>query len=392
MKGIQPNVEESVLSKKDEEHSLWKSTLFLCVFIACACIFVIPMGLSNALNTIMNTAYKLLIDTTLYIVAIAVVAGALSALLTEFGVVQLLNRALSPLMQPVFGMPGAAALGIVTTFLSDNPAILSLAQNKNYCKCFKAYQIPALTNLGTAFGMGMIVTTYMLGIGATSGVSLGKAVLCGNLGAIAGGILSTRLMLHTTKKQLGTDALPWDIGNSAEEEKEAKDGLGVRVIDALLRGGRSGMELGISIIPGVLILCTFVIMLTNGPSATGAYTGAAYEGVGILPQLAEKLQFILDPLFGFSSSVCTAVPVTAMGSAGATLGIAGQLFALGTANANDIAVFTAMCICWGGYLSTHVSMMDILKCRCFIGTSLLWHTLGGIFAGAVGHWLYLFLS
>ena len=63
-----------------------KTLVFLAVFLAVFCLFSIPMGVSNALNTIMNTAYRLLVDTTLYIMAIAVIAGALSSLLAEYGV------------------------------------------------------------------------------------------------------------------------------------------------------------------------------------------------------------------------------------------------------------------------------------------------------------------
>ena len=133
------------------------------------------MGLVNTRNTLMNTAYHLLIDTSLYIMAIAVLAGAISALFTEFGVIDLLNRLLSPLMRPLFGMPGAAALGVVTTYLSDNPAILTLADDKGFRRYFKAYQIPALTNIGTSFGMGLIVTTFVLGLGGVVGTQVGLA-------------------------------------------------------------------------------------------------------------------------------------------------------------------------------------------------------------------------
>ena len=56
------------------------------------------MGMINLLNTMMNTAFDLLINTVLYIMGIAVLAGALGAMLTEFGVVALINKLLSPLM------------------------------------------------------------------------------------------------------------------------------------------------------------------------------------------------------------------------------------------------------------------------------------------------------
>lgn len=149
--------------------------MFLAIVLLIFSLLVRPMGLVNTRNTLMNTAYHLLIDTSLYIMAIAVLAGAISALFTEFGVIDLLNRLLSPLMRPLFGMPGAAALGVVTTYLSDNPAILTLADDKGFRRYFKAYQIPALTNIGTSFGMGLIVTTFVLGLGGVVGTQVGLA-------------------------------------------------------------------------------------------------------------------------------------------------------------------------------------------------------------------------
>lgn len=149
--------------------------VFLAIFLLIFSLFVRPMGLVNTRNTLMNTAYHLLIDTSLYIMAIAVLAGAISALFTEFGVIDFLNRLLSPLLRPLFGMPGAAALGVVTTYLSDNPAILTLADDKGFRRYFKAYQIPALTNIGTSFGMGLIVTTFVLGLGGVVGTQVGLA-------------------------------------------------------------------------------------------------------------------------------------------------------------------------------------------------------------------------
>lgn len=142
----------------------------------------------------------------------------------------------------------------------------------------------------------------------------------------------------------------------------------------------------------MLIICTFVIMLTNGPSAAGTYTGAAREGIAVLPWLARKIDFILKPMFGFSNAKAISVPVTALGSAGAALGLVGNLINAGKATCNDLAVFTAMCMCWSGYLSTHVSMMDALHYRKFTGKAILFHTFGGLFAGVCAHWLFELFS
>ena len=359
-------------------------------------VFVSQMGLANTLNTMMNTAYRLLIDTVLYITAVCVLMGAVSSLLSEFGFVSLANYILQPLMKPVFGLPGAAALGVVTTFLSDNPAILALTEDRRFRHCFRKYQFPALTNLGTSFGMGLIVCTYMYSLSPTMGVSLGTAVVTGLLGAVIGSIVSTRLMLVFTKKYFGDEA---DILYDREEGGSIPEGMrpirsggiGSRIIAAVLDGGKSGVKMGISIVPGVLIICTIVMMLINGPSETGVYTGAAYEGIRLLPMLASHVDFILKPLFGFSSPEAIGVPVTALGAAGAALSLTANLAEKGMLKAGDISVFTAMCMCWSGYLSTHASMMDSLDCTPLIGKAILSHTIGGIAAGMAAHWLFVLL-
>lgn len=368
--------------------------VFLAVLIGIFGAIGYRMGVVHMLSTMMNTAYQLLLDTVFYIMAVAVIAGALSALLSEFGVIALINRLLSPLMKPIYGLPGAASLGIMTTYLSDNPAILTLAQNRDFRKYFKKYQLPVLTNIGTAFGMGAVVTTCMLGLQSPNGESFGMAVLVGNIGAIIGSIVSARLMLWRTAKLYGKTepSDPIEAPTQEEEQDEEEKSVAMRVIDAILKGGKSGVTLGMDIIPGVLIICTLVLMLTNGPSDGGVYTGAAYEGVGFLPWIGQKLSFILNPLFGFSSAEGIAVPITALGSAGAAIGLVPKLVSSGAAGGIDVAVFTAMCMCWSGYLSTHVAMMDSLKCKKLIGHAIVSHTIGGLCAGVAAHWLYVLIS
>ena len=378
----------SKLSRKT--HSVLQPLLFLLILFGIFIPIGAKMGAVNMISTMMNTAYALLLDTVFYIMAVAVIAGALSALLSEFGVVALINKLLSPLMKPLYGLPGAASLGILTTYLSDNPAILALAHDKGFRKYFRKYQLPALTNIGTAFGMGAIVTTFMMGLQAPTGESLLTAALIGNVGAVIGSIVSTRLMLLKTAKVYGKTAeCDMEEADAQTQEEDApKKSLGMRVIDSMMSGGKSGVALGLDVIPGVLIICTLVLMLTNGASADGSYTGAAYEGVAFLPWLGDKLSFVLTPLFGFSSSQGIAVPITALGSAGAAIGLVPQLLGGGLANACDVAVFTAMCMCWSGYLSTHVAMMDNLKCSKLTGHAILSHTIGGLCAGVGAHWLF----
>ena len=374
-----------------------ESIAFVIIFFGMFITLGHTMGAANMLSTMMNTSFDLLINTVFYIMAIAVLAGAISALFTEFGLVALVNMILSPLMKPLYGLPGAASLGVVTTYLSDNPAILSLAADHGFKRYFKRYQMPALCNLGTSFGMGLIVTTYMMGVKSASGESFVSAALIGDLGAVVGSIVSTRLMLHFTKQMYGTE--DWAIPRKSEhvEEKlttrEISEGsVAGRVMNCLLSGGKTGVDVGFAIIPGVLIICTIVMMLTNGPSDSGVYTGAAYEGVAVLPWIGGKINFLLEPLFGFTSASCIAVPITALGAAGAAIGLVPEMAKSGQVLANDIAVFTAMCMCWSGYLSTHIAMMDSLDFREATGKAILSHTIGGLCAGVAAHWIYVLIS
>ena len=367
--------------------------VFLGIFFLIFGLMAHKMGTPLMFKTMMATAHDLLLNTVFFIMAMAVIAGAISALLSEFGAIALINKIFAPLMRPLWGMPGASVTGAIATYLSDNPAIIPFAKDKRFVSFFKKYQVPALCNLGTAFGMGLIVTMFMMGQGA----GYIKAAIIGNIGAIIGSIVSVRLMLRQTKKYYGDEANDPVVettndDDSPEKVRIIRDGNTFqRVLDTLLEGGKTGVEMGLAIIPGVLIVCTFVMMLTFKMPADG-YTGAAYEGVGFLPWLGEKLTFILEPLFGFKSAEAIAFPITALGAVGGAISLVPEFLKSGLIGANDIAVFTAMGMCWSGYLSTHIGMMDALGVRKLSSKAIISHTIGGIVAGIVAHYLFLLLG
>ncbi len=358
--------------------------IFIIVFFGIFSWIGHIMGPSNMLSTIMNTAYRLLMDTCFYIMGISVIAGALSSLFSEFGFIALVDVLLSKIMKPIYNLPGASSLGILNCYLSDNPAILTLADEDNFKKYFRKFQMPALCNLGTSFGMGLIVTTTMFSLPVEGAV---KASLIGNLGAFVGSVVSVRIMLSFTKKHYGTEEMV-EVENVEiipEGSRIVREGsFGSRAIEAILYGGKRGVDMGVAIIPGVITICTMVMLLTN-PMPAGGYTGEIGQGVAFLPWLGEKLSFILGPIFGFSSDSFIAVPITALGSAGAAIGLVKE-FANGmTVTGNDIAVFTSMCMCWSGYLSTHIAMMDALKTKEMTSSAILSHTIGGLCAGFAAH-------
>ena len=350
----------------------------------------IVMGASNMLNTLMHTAHDLLLNTCFYLMAICVLMGALSQVLVEFGVVNLLEKILRPLMKPLFNLPGVASLGAVMTFLSDNPSIITLARDKRFASYFRKYQLISLTNFGTAFGMGLIVIVFMIGQGFY------WEPLVGLVGAICGAIISTRLMQHYVLKVHPEYADEWAAEPVAEEsheaEKEVSSSLFVRIINSLLDGGKTGVDVGLAIIPGVLIVSTLVMILTFGPSASGAYTGGAYEGTALLPWIADKLDFLFKWLFGFNDPHLVAFPITALGAVGAALSVIPNFLAQGWLDGNAIAVFTAIGMCWSGYLSTHTAMLDSLGYRNLTSKAILSHTIGGLCAGVIAHFLMVLIG
>ncbi len=354
------------------------------------------MGVGIMFNVIMKTAHELLLDTVFFIMAIAVLAGSFSALLSEFGFVALINMIISPIMKPLYGLPGAASIGAITTYLSDNPAIISLSKDKGFVKYFEKYQVPVLCNLGTAFGMGLILTTFMISQG--KGTEFVAPVIIGNLGAVFGSIVSVKFMLRYTKKFYNIsdkiEAVDSKSNSKFSRVREIRSGSVLeRALDAILEGGKNGVEMGLAIIPGVLFICTIVMILTFGPSevvdGVAVYRGVAFEGVNLLPRLGNIISPILRPLFGFKSAEAIAFPITSLGSVGAALGLVTKFLKNGLIGANEIAVFTAMGMCWSGYLSTHVGMMDALGVRQLANKAIISHTIGGLCGGIFAHYVYL---
>lgn len=378
-----------------------KGIICLLVIIALFGYLGSVMGMTNMLNTIMKTAHGLLLNTVFYLMSMCVLTGALGKILTEFGVVDLLQKMLRHVMRPLYNMPGVAVVASIMTFLSDNPAIITLSKNKQFAKYFKVYQYISLANFGTAFGMGLLVIVFMIGQGYFA------APFIGLIGAASGGIIATRLMQYfickrypeyRTKDAISAQEIELLEKESKQKtDEEEKPNTFIRVLNALLDGGKSGVEIGLAIIPGVIIICTMVMMFTFRGSVEGidsagneimVYTGEAYQGCGLLPLLASKLNFVFEWLFGFSAPELIAFPITALGAVGAALSLIPEFTAKGIINDNAVAVFTAMGMCWSGFLSTHTAMLDSMGYRKLLVQDFISQIIGGIGAGIIAHWLY----
>ena len=376
---------------KKRSRSTIEAMVLMASFVLVFSLLGSRMGGANMVKTIMNTAHDLLLNTVFYLMGITVLTGALSKLMSEFGVVTVLGKLLKPLMKPLYNLPGVAALGAVLTFLSDNPAIMSLSKDKNFSSYFKKYQLISLCNFGTAFGMGFVVMITMVGYVQVTGA------LVGLFGAFCGSIISTRLMQRKCLKaypELDSPVLDQVKEESKDKtpEEESDKSIFMRFLNALLDGGKNGVELGLQIIPGVLIITTAVIMLTFGAGPDGIYDGSASQGVPILPWLAQKIHWVFEWLFGFEHMELIAFPMTALGAVGAALGLLPTFHAAGILDGNAIAVFTAIGMCWSGFLSTHTAMLDSMGYRKVISKALGSHAIAGLCAGVIAHFVYLLIS
>ena len=353
------------------------------------------MGFTNMLNTIMRTAHDLLLNTVFYLMAMCVLTGALSRIFSVFGVVDLLQKMLKPVLRPLFNLPGVSSAGALMTFLSDKPAIISVAKNPKFARYFKRYQHISLVNFAGSYAMGLLVIIFMMGHGFYT------EPLYGLVGAIIGSIIATRLMQRLILKECpqyrDEDVIEKDVSEKKTPYETHPDDprqtLFVRVLDALLDGGKSGVEVGLAIIPGVLIISTLVMTLTFGSDPeTGTYTGEAYQGTELLTFLASKAGFVFQWLFGFNASELVAFPITALGTVGAALGLIPEMMSKGIIDSNAIAVFTAMGMCWSGFLSADAATLDSLGYRHFISRSFTCTFIGGIAAGIITHWLYVLIT
>ncbi|MFA8451110.1 MAG: hypothetical protein ACEPOW_10485 [Bacteroidales bacterium] len=365
----------------------YEAIIFLVLFFGFFGYLGSVMGITNLMKTIMDTAWDLLMNTVFFLMGITVLSGALGKLMIEFGVVRLLEMLLQPLMRPLFNLPGVAALAGLMTFFSDNPAIISLANDKNFSKYFKNFELVSLTNFGTAFGMGLVVLAFMAGIGYFN------AALMGLAGAVVGAVVSTRIMQKLTRNHVAMRIDRDFKGNEEEITYKSEGGIFMRFLNAILDGGKQGVNLGLAIIPGVLIISTFVMLLTFGPQDPSiGYQGIAKEGVPVLPKLAGYVWWIFEYLFGFKHPELIAFPITSLGSVGAALSLIKTFMAENIIGGNEIAVFTAMGMCWSGYLSTHTAMLDSLNYRVLTSKALLSHTIGGLVAGTFAHYLFVLID
>ena len=325
------------------------------------------MGFTNMLNTIMRTAHDLLLNTVFYLMAMCVLTAALSRIFSVFGVVDLLQKILKPVLRPLYDLPGVSSAGALMTFLSDKPAIISVAKNPLFSRYFKRYQHISLVNFAGSYAMGLLVIIFMMGHGYYT------EPLYGLVGAVCGSIIATRLMQRLVLKEhpeyLTEDVISEAQGKEQETREpyethpdDPRQTLFVRVLDALLDGGKTGVEVGLAIIPGVLIISTFVI------------------------------GFLFHWLFGFQASELVAFPITALGTVGAALGLIPEMMTKGIIDSNAIAVFTAMGMCWSGFLSADAATLDSLGYRHFISRSFTCTFVGGIAAGVITHWLYFLVT
>ena len=364
--------------------------IVLFVFLAFFTLFSVEMGIANFLNTMINTSFYLLVNVAFWIMGVAVLTGAMAGVFSEFGIIALVNNLFRPFVKFLYRLPGVAGMGAISAYVSDNPAVISLYKEKEFRKQFKPFQIPVLCNLGTSFGMGLVIAIAFMTLQTQYQGNFFLATGIGVFASIIGSVVSVRLLTYFAKKHFEVPSDEPYLKEMQGDEflRETREGtFANRILESALDGGKNGVDIGLQIIPGILIISTFIIMITNQEPISG-YSGAALEGVGYLPMIGQHLMFLFRPLFGFTAPEAIAFPLISLGSAGAALGVVPEFLDKGYIGIRDIAVFTAIGTTWSGYLSTHVSMMDALNARPLTTKAILAHTIGGLVSGIVANYLY----
>lgn len=385
-------------------------TLHTILFIILSATFFtyvcMHMGVQNMLNTFMRTAYSLLIDTVFLTMAMTTLAGAFGRLLSEFGLNNILNYIFRYLMAPLYGLPGITFLGAFSSFLSENMAIIAFSRDPEFMRHLKPHHVPLLCNLGTSFGMGLFIVTLMVGLGFY------KEAIIGMAGALVGSVFSVRFMSFLIRRKAKNDFTPdtqkrldeiiqMAEAAKAREEEEASPLLGDKVtiketrgfverfLSAIVEGGRYGVDIGLGMIPGVLVICSCLMILLKGEPETG-FSGGAFEGVAAIPHFMENYgRTIFEPLLGMSSPEAFGLTAACLGSAAAAVA---QLKTIGAAmTSHEVSVFAAFGILWSGFLATHVAIMDALGFRRFISAAVWSHAIAGFVAGITANILYQFL-
>ena len=83
-----------IRSLKRARHK-FSGVICLSIVVALFGGLAVKMGAANMLNTVMHTAHDLLLNTCFFLMAVCVITGAIGRLFVEFGVVDLLEKALN---------------------------------------------------------------------------------------------------------------------------------------------------------------------------------------------------------------------------------------------------------------------------------------------------------
>ena len=92
------NKKETVEGKKIVKAVTAETIVALVIIGAVFSVFAWRMGLANMFGTMMATAHDLMLNTVFFLMAVIILAGAFTSLISEFGIVSIANRILSPFM------------------------------------------------------------------------------------------------------------------------------------------------------------------------------------------------------------------------------------------------------------------------------------------------------
>ncbi len=217
-----------------------------------------------------DTGGLILFDLIKNLLGIFLFAGFLLPFLTDFGLLEFIGAILTPVMRPVFDLPGRASIDAIASWVGDGTIGVTLT-NKQYEEGY--YNKKEATVIATTFS-AVSITFSLVVIG-----QVGLAHLFGpyyltvaTAGIIAAVILPKipplsnieKSYYHGNKQDMGERVpkgytnLSWGLELALEK---AKDSLSVK--DLLLKGTTSVLDLWLGVFPVIMAFGSIALMIVE---------------------------------------------------------------------------------------------------------------------------------
>lgn len=217
-----------------------------------------------------DTGGLILYDLIKDLFAIFLFAGFLLPFLTAFGLLEFIGTILTPVMRPIFGLPGRASIDSIASWVGDGTIGVALT-NKQYEEGY--YNKKEATVIATTFSAVSI--TFSLVVISQVGLAhlFGPYYLTVAVAGIIAAVILPKIPPLSNKETSYYQGNKQDIGERVPEGHtnvtwglelalaKAKDSLSVK--EFLLKGTTSVLDLWLGVLPVIMALGSLALMIVE---------------------------------------------------------------------------------------------------------------------------------